>query len=149
MRQRRSCAARGRVLVHSRPLTLRPRCASVHFPAPHRGPDRKPRAKDFWGICVSLEFYWASLQTSAHICISHIALHRIQSLHIRPDVHAWTEGSTLRISSTRRPQGRREQRCPFTLLWASRDLGMDHVGFHSSIACNQNTLRAEVPGSSV
>ena len=108
MRQRRSCAARGRVLVHSRPLTLRPRCASAHFPAPHRGPDRKLRAKDFWGICVSLEFYWASLQTSAHICISHIALHRIQSLHIRPDVHAWTEGSTLRISSTRSPQGRTE-----------------------------------------
>ena len=43
----------------------------------------------------------------------------------------------------------REQRCPFTLLWASRDSVVDHVGFHSSIACNQNTLRAKVPGSSV
>ena len=58
-------------------------------------------------------------------------------LHVKNFLHAEAAGKE------------RERRCPFTLLWASRDSGVDHVGFHSSIACNQNTLRAEVPGSSV
>ena len=43
-------------------------------------------------------------------------------LHVKNFLHAEAAGKD------------RERRCPFTLLWASRDSGVDHVGFRSSFA---------------